>query len=198
MVCSCSFSGSDRAFRATRSTAECYLSSGPARLRHGGPAGRGGEGGPGAGARRRQELRLQLPGQPHHRESGPGRARRRRARCTTCPSWWASWPPAGSCSCRRTGQRLSGGAVPVPAQLRPVAGRAAHGAGRPARWASGRCIVPAENAAEATLAGGLTVYGVETCAQLAAPPHRRGAASPPRRAWAAGAGERAACRTSPT
>lgn len=77
---------------------------------------------------------------------------------------WESWPLPGSFPASGT-RRLFGRAFPH----RSPAGRQrrlAHGSGR--REAGIQTLfVPAENAAEATLAGGLTVYGVPDVAALA-------------------------------
>lgn len=43
-----------------------------------------------------QEQRLSLPGGADHREPGPWPTCVSPAPFTTCPSAWASWPPAGS------------------------------------------------------------------------------------------------------
>ena len=81
---------------------------------------------------------------------------------------------------------LHRGAASLPDELRPVSGCAAHGHGGSAGWVYSQLYVPAENAAEATLAQGLTVYPVETVEQLCGP--SAGAGSPlPRPSLAASA-----------
>ena len=41
-----------------------------------------------------------FPGQPHHRQSGPRRHRKRRARSTICPFSWGCWRQTAICPLR--------------------------------------------------------------------------------------------------
>ena len=104
----------------------------PARLHPGGPARCGGERGPGAGALRHQELRLSVPGQPHHCQSGPRpceevRHAVRPAHPGRHPGRRRAAEGAGP------GLRLCGGAVPVRGTA-PRSGHSSHGIGRRAGW----------------------------------------------------------------
>ncbi len=84
----------------------------------------------------------------------------------TCPFLWVCWPPQGSCPHRRR-MRRSSGELSLTGALRGVSGVLPMALA--ARDAGIRTLfVPADNAAEATLAEGLTVYGVPDVAALVA------------------------------
>ena len=109
--------------------------------------------------RRREKLRAEVPRQPHHREPGPGRRRKGGHTSTTCPSCWGFWPqqeelkPLPEDAAFLGELSLTGRAAPGDAVCCPWRCAAA-------RMGVRTLYVPAQNAAEATLADGLTVYGV--------------------------------------
>ena len=142
---------------------ECDLAGGSARLRAGGAARRRRQGGQGAGAGRHPQRGLQIPGLPDHRQPLPRRPAQ--GGHGVRPAHSAGHPEGLRRSGRRAGGvRLCGGGGPHRPGA-PGAGHAVHGPGRPGAGVQ-RLFVPADNAPEATLAGGLEVYPVESVQQL--------------------------------
>ena len=139
---------------------------GTAQFRHCGPARRGGAGGPGAGARGGEKLRVYLSGLPH---LAP--ADRKKAGTVydlpilvgiLCAGGQLPAPPADAAFV---------GELSLSGEVRPVAGMLPMALA--ARAAGLRTLfVPADSAPEATLAGGMTVYPVEDVQALTA--HLRG------------------------
>ena len=78
-----------------------------------------------------------------------------------CPFWRVFWPPGGSSGLDGPDPAPTWGSCLYSGSLRPVGGDAAHGLNAP-RAGIEQLYVPAPSAAEATLAGGLEVYPVES------------------------------------